>query len=259
MSPNTVLPRSVDVQRAPADIGAAVEVFSANCDASCILFIIEQRRWEEQLKVITQARATTLHNRILIHRSALSPLAVSTLTEILEALRPQLSAAQLLAACAQLEAEIAPFALVRSAAKLSAANPSVWQHISSWLPSTTFIARAGGRVVSTTKLTDRAELFKPYAGWVQMAQQGAAAAGGSALQTVRELAPPSTFLERTVEAGDFWGTPTITEWCYAPADIAGLVADIQSRSRMCDWCQEPFAAPQCPSCSSPSFYGGSQS
>ena len=252
MSPSSL---STHIHVGATDVESSIQTIESCDDSSRSLFVVPKNNWEQSIAHISQARATTLHNEVLIHVSGLSPLGITTLLEMLTAFQDVLSTAQLRELAVQLDDKIQCFALLKSVAKLQVTTPSMFQHILSWLPSSRFIAEAHGAVLSTKKAFEDDEFLRGEGKSVLVCRDSEPQADPDFSSKLTEHIQPSTIIHRRSEESNYWGAKPVQEWCIAPADLGALTDSIQAQSTTCTWCNEPFVPPHCPVCSATSPTG----
>ena len=252
MSPSSL---STRIHVGVADVESSIETIESSGDSARSFFVVPKNNWEESVAHISQARATTLHNEVLVHVSHLSPLGITALLEMLSAFGEVLSTAQLYELAVQLEDKIQCFALLKSVAKLQVATPSMFQHIMSWLPSSRFIAEAHGSVLSMKKSFEDQDFLLSDEGAVLVCRENGPQADPDFSSKLTDHIQPSTVIYRQTEETNYWGAKPEQEWCLAPADLGVLTHSIQEQSTTCTWCNEPFVPPHCPVCSATSPTG----
>ena len=251
MSPSSL---STRIHVGAADVASSIQTIESCEDSSRSLFVVPKINWEESVAHISQARATTLHNEVLVHVSHLSPLGITTLLEMLTAFSEVMSTAQLYELTVQLEDRIQCFALLKSVAKLQVTTPSMLQHLLSWVPSSRFIAEAHGAVLSTQKAFESPDFLSEDGDTVLVCREEHET-DPNFFSTLIGHIQPATVIHRHAEETNYWGVKPEQEWCLAPADLGALTSSIQAQSSTCTWCKEPFVPPHCPVCSRPSPTG----
>lgn len=247
---------SVTVSVAPSTIEAAVDLVRATPDTTWLILVSTAESWEQSTALATRARAASLHNRVLLHRSGLSPLGVRALVEAASALRSRLSPAQFLTALTVLEGQIRCFAVLPSVARLRDPSPSIVQHMLGWWPSTRFLVETGA-AVRRVRQPFTLDGFEPAgAGSVLMHGGAADDRAGGILADVRTAFGTATTLERAAESDGWWGSDPILDLCLVPGDLTHALRTASADTSMCPWCREPAGGAICPLCHSTSVPGG---
>lgn len=252
MSPSSL---STRIHVGVADVESSIQTIESCGDSTRSLFVVPKTNWEQSFAHISQARATTVHNEVLVHVSHLSPLGITALLEMLTAFSDVLSTAQLNELAVQLDDRIQCFALLKSVAKLQVATPSMFQHVVSWLPSSRFIAEAHGEVLSTKKAFENQSFLRGDGDTVLVFRDDERQADPDFFAKLAGHIQPATVIQRHAEETIYWGAKPEQEWCIAPADLGALTSSIQAQSMTCTWCNEPFVPPLCPVCSATSPTG----
>jgi len=208
----------------------------------------------EGLRRLEMARTLLDTDRVVIHLTALPPLAATALASLASSLGPRLPSVGLLAsALAGLEEQLHTITWLGSVTGLKRPTPSLGQHVSSLTPGSAFgissfpepavhkiqngqasvplprIARASRLVVAPRNGDEQ---------WIT----GPVNAGLGNLPVVR--------VEPTPGGAAYWGTSKLVEAVVCPADPDRLATEIMQSvdSWACRWCGELIGRSPCPMC-----------
>jgi len=217
--------------------------------------------WSEPaLRRLQTVRAATDTNRVLLYASPLPPLAGSVLCTLAAAVAPHITAPGLLhAGLPLLERQILPVARLRKLGGLRQPAPSVWQHLLSWWPTTSFGVSWWPRpTIRRLQKSDSAVPLPPRAAWSGVALDRVAFAADDRARTewVAEAVGRPLDVDDVVRVPHgplvtrFWGTGAVLEAVAYPSD-APLLASLLAEGHLalpCPWCGERVVTSECPFC-----------
>lgn len=204
-------------------------------------------------------RLQTVHSlldtdRVMLHRTALPPLAASVAAALTAAAGAHLQRpGAVAAALPQIERELIVLAWLGRVNGLRRPAPSVGQHAKSALPSSAFMAvlhpdervhtlGGPGSELPLARVPEPMELLMaPWpdgdVDWV--VEVANPALGGLRLREIDALP----------DAPGWWGTDRLVELAAYPTDVASLARRVAPAAlSACRWCREPIAASPCPFC-----------
>lgn len=251
----TTQTRSCRTSIFPTDLSEVVDVVRETGPRDVALFIISTRTWSDDHPRLMHARAATVHNNVLAYRTSLSPLGQVLLAEIATVLSPPLSPAQVFSVLGLIEPHMHCAAQLRTVVGLTDPAPSIFQHALSWWPTSRFIAMTGERVWGETKAFHDPAFTSLPAGGV-LATGTLLGPDQDFLNRISAAWKPAITVPRQADPKSFWGSPPVSEVCYAPSDIRAFSQRVLNESHLCAWCAEPFFGPACPLCSPSSPQSG---
>jgi hypothetical protein len=224
---------------------------------STIVAVLQERAAEPlhaRLLALRSAFATT---RLLVHRTALPPLAAGLLVRTVLELGREVAVAPTVLATgmARLERLVAGAAWLGSVARLQHPNPSVGMHARSLLPGAGFgaVVDADPRVVRLGRdgLLPLPALTPPD-GWRVILASAEGTDVAPVERTLATKAPGSQVTRVPLSATSvaWWGTSKLVEVAYAPRDPMRLYRQLlgEEGPSTCDWCTEVVAQDPCPLC-----------
>jgi len=243
------------------DLEGLVEVVTADLGEDRAVVAVYPSWWSEPaLRRLQTVRAAVDSNRLLLYASPLPPLAGSVLCALAAAVAPHIGAPGLLhAGLPLLERQLLPVARLRKLGGLRQPAPSVWQHLLSWWPTTSFGVSWWPRpAIHRLKKADASVPLPPRAAWSgvpvdrlalaaddRARTEWVAAAVGRPLdiEEVQRVAPGPL-------ASRFWGTAAVLEAVAYPGDVP-LLASWLAEGHLalpCPWCGERVVSSECPFC-----------
>ena len=195
--------------------------------------------------------------RLVAYGARVPPLAGSVLAALADALAPHLApAGLLLAALPLLERQLLILTWLKRVTGLSEPAPSVWQHLASWWPGTSFVASSWPEpsVRFHRRGDGPAELPRP-----RMAVGLAVASRNGDPEWVDRCLVPVLGTPKIREVPpsplgpEWWGSDRLVEAVVYPLGL-GPTADTLARSlqlQRCEWCREEIASSPCPFCGLP--------
>jgi hypothetical protein len=211
--------------------------------------IVPERHAEPWRARVRTAASALGGRQVAFHATSLPPLAAAAAGTLAAHLAPQASsAAALAAALPRLEAELVPFALLRSTLRLADPKPKLGHRLRSLFPGAWFAARlqpdpavapaSAKRPTGDLDLVpaDHAVLLAPKAG--KRDTSWFAAALGD---------PPTT--DPHPDATSAWRSALLVEGVAWPRDLDVLAARVLDQpTAPCPWCGTPAATVPCPTC-----------
>lgn len=244
-----------------ADLERLTELIADDLSQQQTVVAIYPSWWAEPaLQRLQTIRAALDATGVLLHASSLPPLAGSVLCALASAVGPWAPAPGVfLAGLPLLERQLLPVARLGKVSGLQDPAPSVWQHLASWWPTSSFAVswwpRPGVRrlrakdpsvplppaEVWTGVPLDRIIVASPERvpiDWVR--SHVARPLGIDAVQQV----PPQPQGQR------FWGTRAVLEAVAYPSDVPLLVSWLVEGHHVerCQWCGETVVSAECPFC-----------
>jgi hypothetical protein len=235
--------------------GLLVDALRSGITASgSVIAIVPDWFGPDGLKRLEMARLLLDTDRVVIHITALPPLAATALASVASSLGPQLPSAGLVAsALPGLEEQLHAITWLGSVTGLRHPAPSLGQHVSSLKPGGAFgvssfpepavhrIQAGRPSVPLPRPIRPSRLIIAPNHGDEEWLTGPVNAELGN-LPTVRVPATPG--------GPGYWGTGKLVEGVVCPADPAGLAAEIMQSvdAWACRWCGELIARSPCPMC-----------
>lgn len=243
------------------DLEGLVDLIHSDVGEDRAVIAIYPSWWSEPaLRRLQTVRAATDTNRVLLYASPLPPLAGSVLCALAAAVATHMAEPGLLhAGLPLLEKQILPIARLRKLGGLRQPAPSVWQHLLSWWPTTSFGVSWWPRpAIRRLKKSDATVPLPPRAAWsgVTLDRLALAADDRARTEWVAEAigrpldvddimrVPPGPLAAR------FWGTSAVLEAVAFPGDVP-LLASWLGEGHLalpCPWCGERVVSSECPFC-----------
>jgi hypothetical protein len=236
-------------------VGVLIEALSSELQAGGhVIAIVPEWVGAEALERLRMARSMLDTHRVVVHETALPPLAATVLASLASACGPFAASAGVLASLLpELEAELHVVTWLGSVSGLSTPAPSFGQHLASLAPGSAFavssfpepaVHRIGGsgdtvplpRIERPSRLVVAAR--DGDVGWI--ANTVNPALGGL----------ESRQIEPTPGGQQWWGTGKLAEAVAFPIDVERLTAELSAALDpwVCRWCRELIARSPCPLC-----------
>jgi hypothetical protein len=207
----------------------------------------------EALLRLEMARSLLDTDRLIVHETAMPPLAATVLASLASAAGRYAPSVGLLASLLpEFEAELHVFTWLGSVSKLSTPAPSLGQHVASLTPGTAFGVSSWPepsvhRITTGDPSVPLPEIVRPSRlvvaprsdpHWITHTVNGAL--GGL----------PVLELEATPGGPAWWGTGKLVESVVCPADVRSLVVELLDTLEPwpCRWCDQLVARSPCPVC-----------
>jgi hypothetical protein len=219
-----------------------------------VIAIVPQWFPPEGLKRLEMARALLDTDRVVIHVTALPPLAATALASLASSLGPRLPSAGLLgSALPGLEEQLHVITWLGSVTGLKHPAPSLGQHVASLTPNSAFGVSSFPEPAVHKIQSGQASV--PIPPLVRPSRLIVAPRNGDEQWVTgpvnAELGPlPVVRVEATPGGPGYWGTGKLVEAVVCPADADALARELlQSvESWACRWCGELIARSPCPMC-----------
>jgi hypothetical protein len=242
------------------DLERLADVVPDDLDRQRAVVAIYPSWWPEpSLRRLQTIRSAFESSHVLFHASALPPLAGSVLCGLAAAVAPGIRAPGVfVAGLPLLERLVLPVARLGSVSGLRHPNPSVWQHLASWWPHSSFAVSWWPRPgVRRLRRKDDSVPLPPPAGWTGVPLDGLAATGSWEWSGWLERAVARPLDVKTLvrvdtgpNAARFWGTHSVLEAAAYPTNVEALVSWLVEGHRVarCPWCGEAVVSQECPFC-----------
>jgi hypothetical protein len=236
-------------------VGVLVEAVRSGLQSGgSVIAIVPEWIGPTAIARVAMVRSMLDTHRLALHKTALPPLAATTLASLASACAPHAPSTGVLASLLpDLEGELHVFTWLGSVAGLSRPAPSFGQHLASLTPGSAFAVtswpepavhrlRGDGAGVPVPELTRPTRLVvAPHVdrtGWVLDSINPAL--GGVEVRR----------LEATPGGASYWGTRKLVEAVAYPLDVHALVGEHVARLDpwTCRWCRELVARSPCPLC-----------
>lgn len=232
-------PPQYEVWELSEDLNQLIEKIKASGSVPLIAIVPDAQKIKLQ-KLAGYARSSATDTVVRWHVSKLGPLGRAVLREMAQAMRPNLDVGAMLEVLENAEKNIDDYAILSSVSKLQHPAPNLWQHLTSALPNTTFVAKVGAGVSSVNKL--KAQLQEPQTGSYYAFQHVSEQASKRLVEICNWLV--SAYGAEVVAAPPIsdaatrrhWGKEDGIEICFAPKELEAIVNNFHLRSWACRWC-----------------------
>lgn len=222
-----------------------------------VVLVVTPERDDEIHERVLRVSAALDTARLVVHRSSLPPLGVAALIRALDELATTDGIPPTLVASAvgRLEASVRTAAWLGSVTGLSRPAPTLWQHVRSWFPGSSFVATLDGTGSLRTVPRDHDRLPVPAvddpAGWFGLIAVGQ----DLTAPTPRTDRPPIQQVELPAQSASWWGTDQLVEVAVGPTGRQLLEVLRQAGAATCDWCRATVSELPCALCGSAAGVG----
>ncbi len=235
--------------------GLLVDALSSGIKAGgSVIAIVPEWFAPEGLQRLEMARSLLDTDRVVIHTTALPPLAATALASVASSLGPRLPSAGLLAsALGGLEEQLHSITWLGSVTGLRHPTPSLGQHVSSLTPGSAFGVSSSPEPAVHKIVSGQPSV--PLPAIVRPSRLVLAARNGDDQWVTGPVNAqlgnlPLVRVDATPGGPGYWGTSKLVEAVICPADPDGLARELMQSVDAwgCRWCGELIARSPCPLC-----------